>query len=517
MEIEFWVAKSGRQLPGRRVPVVYLLYDNWDDYSFKTMFVASLVRSDGTSIELGTVKIARVGQAKGRTVDELPSSFTSLEHQWFSLGQDVEYYKNMCNAITSDERDTILAAIGDVAFSESRFAIALNEEVFTTSLTRSVSASAILGQYRRILRGEVELTDFNFGYRSDGNQSTAPVSLDFQVKAASTPSTNIHVLIGRNGVGKTTLLNCMTSAVLNGIDQRTNARFATEDIRGREEPISNTYFSSLISVSFSAFDPFVPPADRPDRTKGTAYFYVGMKKARADVAGSDQLPPKSDSELRDDLVGGLTSCLQQSEKRARWLNAISRLQSDGNFAEMALERLVDGTADDMIGIARSLAKRMSSGHAIVLLTITKLVELVEEKTLVLMDEPESHLHPPLLSALTRALSDLLRSRNGVAIIATHSPVVVQEVPRTCVWKLTRLGNQGRTDRPLRETFGENVGVLTHEIFGLEVTQSGFHELLQNAVARGGTYEEIVAEFSGELGHEARAILLSMISARDANT
>ncbi len=40
---------------------------------------------------------------------------------------------------------------------------------------------------------------------------------------------------------------------------------------------------------------------------------------------------------------------------------------------------------------------MSSGHAIVLLTVTKLVARVEEKTLVLIDEPESHLHPPLLS------------------------------------------------------------------------------------------------------------------------
>jgi len=87
--------------------------------------------------------------------------------------------------------------------------------------------------------------------------------------------------------------------------------------------------------------------------------------------------------------------------------------------------------------AEALFKRMSSGHAIVLLTVTKLVETVEEKTLVLLDEPESHLHPPLLSAFTRALSDLLVNRNGVAIIATHSPVVLQEVPKSCVSILRR--------------------------------------------------------------------------------
>jgi hypothetical protein len=36
--------------------------------------------------------------------------------------------------------------------------------------------------------------------------------------------------------------------------------------------------------------------------------------------------------------------------------------------------------------------------------------------------------PPLLAAMMRALSDLLVDRNGVAVVATHSPVVLQEVP-----------------------------------------------------------------------------------------
>jgi predicted ATP-dependent endonuclease of OLD family len=172
-------------------------------------------------------------------------------------------------------------------------------------------------------------------------------------------------------------------------------------------------------------------------------------------------------------------------------------------------------SDAALQTARSLVGRMSSGHSIVLLTITKLVDTVEEKTLVLMDEPESHLHPPLLSAFTRALSELLNNRNGVAIIATHSPVVLQEVPRSCVWKLTRLRTQGRSDRPERETFGENVGVLTREIFGLEVSKSGFHEMLQQSVTDGGTFESILQDYSEQLGFEAQAVLRALIAARDA--
>nr|WP_267874438.1 AAA family ATPase [Pseudomonas quercus] len=169
--------------------------------------------------------------------------------------------------------------------------------------------------------------------------------------------------------------------------------------------------------------------------------------------------------------------------------------------------------DEALVKAGLLFGRMSSGHSIVLLTTTKLVDTVEEKTLVLMDEPESHLHPPLLSAFTRAVSDLLQNRNGVAIIATHSPVVVQEVPRLCVWKLTRNRTEGRSDRPERETFGENAGILTREIFGLEVSKSGYHAVLQAAVDKGGTFESIYDDYKGQLGFEAQAILQKLISAR----
>ena len=182
---------------------------------------------------------------------------------------------------------------------------------------------------------------------------------------------------------------------------------------------------------------------------------------------------------------------------------------------MQFGRLLDMEVDEALSHARKLVDRMSSGHSIVLLTISKLIDTVEEKTLVLMDEPESHLHPPLLSAFTRALSELLQDRNAVAIVATHSPVVLQEVPRSCVWKMIRIRTEGRTDRPERETFGENVGVLTREVFGLEVNKSGFHELLERAVEAGGTFDSIMADYSKQLGYEAQAILRTLVSNRDS--
>ena len=139
---------------------------------------------------------------------------------------------------------------------------------------------------------------------------------------------------------------------------------------------------------------------------------------------------------------------------------------------------------------------------------------MDEKTLVLLDEPEGHLHPPLLSAFVRCLSDLLVKRNGVAIIATHSPVVLQEVPRACAWKLRRSRDVSVFERPSTETFGENIGLLTREVFGLEVTRSGFHQLLEESVNAEMTYTDVIARFDGQLEAEARAIVQALVAERE---
>jgi hypothetical protein len=75
----------------------------------------------------------------------------------------------------------------------------------------------------------------------------------------------------------------------------------------------------------------------------------------------------------------------------------------------------------------------------------------------------------------------------------------------------------RIDRPTLETFGENVGVLTHEVFGLEVTKSGFHRMLADAVEQTGRYDAILDQFENQLGGEARGILRGLLATRDVGS
>ena len=96
-------------------------------------------------------------------------------------------------------------------------------------------------------------------------------------------------------------------------------------------------------------------------------------------------------------------------------------------------------------------------------------------------------------------------------IRDSSPVVLQEVPKSCVSILRRTRLISKVERPENETFAENVGVLTREVFGLEVSKSGCHDLLEFAVRDGKGYEEIEHEYQNQLGFEGKAILRSMVN------
>ncbi|MEJ1173132.1 AAA family ATPase [Agrobacterium sp. CMT1] len=493
----------------------FLTTDRWDDWGkFRTQFYLTVFDGEGIKHSIGSVKIGQIGLQPASERDFRPGqrtpligeSFDTLSPEFFSLGQGEDYYVSL-NALPDDLREYILISLRDVAFNLSIFEDNYGELVMSESLLRDVRATNVRNRLNRITRGDAALTKFQFSYALPSPAGSEPPEMSFNVTPLAIPPTNVHVLIGRNGVGKSRCMRGLTEALL-GRPPTEGTSAGTVTIR--QDEFEEWNFAGLVLVSFSAFDDFDLA---PRESDAISAIQVGLRRRPDDQTG-DRGGIKSPSELAVDFRSSLNRC-REGLKAQRWIDAVRTLETDDLFAEADVISLLERpSGDEWNRAAEALFKRLSSGHAIILLTITRLVELVDEKTLVLLDEPEGHLHPPLLSAFIRCLSTLLVRRNGVAIIATHSPVVLQEVPKSCAWKLRRSRDTSVVERPTVETFGENIGLLTREVFGLEVTRSGFHQLLQESVNQSLNYAEAVSFFKDQLGMEARAIIKGLLAERD---
>lgn len=497
-----------------RPSTVYLILTKWDDwFTYSTLFRVIYVNGEGNKISLHTVKIGQKGQNRS---PQLPKEFIKLGEEYFSLGGDEDYYIAI-NKISpkGNLREKILKGLNDIALDIDKYNEVVSLNVTTTSLMRDKTANMVKNQYHRMAEGGAWLTNYSFTYTFPQIEvSEIPVEIDFEVVPEVLPPTNIHVLIGKNGVGKTTLLR--------------NIIYAIESDNEQEQYgyIDTNKFANLVYVSFSAFDEYVDLSE-----ESIPFLYIGLFSNQGIMALEEMCEKFAESLFE----------ITRGSKKKLWIKSIKALESDNTFEELNISSWISGEyneADQDITnlkkqypqdfdeqranyIKRILKikfmqeivpkfKKLSSGHKVILLTIVKLIDTVEEKTLVLLDEPEEHLHPPLVSAFIRTLSELLVYRNGVGIIATHSPVIVQEVPKSCVWILRRTGNQIVADRPQGETFGENLGVLTSEIFGYEVTNSGFHKMINDAVEKHASYKGAIRYFHNNLGDEGRTILRSLM-------
>src|SRR3546814_19094191 len=80
-----------------------------------------------------------------------------------------------------------------------------------------------------------------------------------------------------------------------------------------------------------------------------------------------------------------------------------------------------------------------------------------------------------------AVRAVLRHNDAFAVVATHSPVVVQETMGRHIAVVRRFGAETRIAAPRIETYGESIGELTNEIFGLTADATDYHQALAQLV------------------------------------
>lgn len=495
----------------KRANTIYLIEDQWDDwFEYNTMYDLWIVDENLNKKYIGKIKIGQFNM-EGKVRANIPKKFEYLSSEFFSLGQDSYYYENI-KTLNSSVRENIFKNLNDIAFDKNLFKKSYAENVTKKSLLRGIEKETVEKQFHRIATGGPRLVPYKFVYESyvEAKEETS-IKMTFEIDPESFPPSNIHVLIGRNGVGKTRLITQMINTILKN-NRKSSNTFGTVFF-AEDEDRYNESFSKVIFTSFSAFD------ENKIITRSTKYSRIGLPSNRRGKNELDETIINSEDlrtlKLTNEFIQGFKECifLKHEDLLKR---ALMTLSSDPIFDEAKFVEYCDKNNFDEDRL-KELFRRLSSGHKIIIFAITQLLSKVQEKSLVFLDEPEGHLHPPLLSAFIRALSDLLSELNGAAIIATHSPIILQEVPKDCVWKLIRHGKISRAERPQIETFGQDIISLTSDVFGLEVDRSGFHKLLEELVKQHNDYHSVMKVLNYQLGTEGRALLKTMFLLKKEET
>ncbi|WP_042889825.1 AAA family ATPase [Bacillus cereus] len=110
---------------------------------------------------------------------------------------------------------------------------------------------------------------------------------------------------------------------------------------------------------------------------------------------------------------------------------------------------------------------LSSGELSLFLRIFDLYDYVEHDSIILIDEPETHLHPKWIKGYVKILNELLGKKRCHVIIATHSPLIVSDVPKNSIIALKNYGGFIEQVKIRERTLGLNYDEILSEVFGLD--------------------------------------------------
>lgn len=531
-------------------PCVVLAYDTWDDYTFKTSFVMSYYSAHGASaIEIGLVKIFYTGnKSTYEALKNYTSGIPKLSEQYCSLGQSIDYYRNL-RQLPQNAGTSILILLRDIAFDANIRTAFENYDGVKVSLLRSLGANAVLKNGRAIFLGESQMFDeMDFTFSTKLPKADNKHQLHVVFKSNSPLPVRMNIIIGRNGTGKTSFLGEFAKSLVDS-----NSK--TGDFDG--VPLAQC----VIAISYNAFDNFdIPTSAESQRIN---YFYCGLRGNNAllfktevsnvDITALDSVTvPSALEPFFNSYLDGTTS-ITTIEKTRKWEISDKytklRLQREGTFLHCYGEKLltfkeqyanvrnnldaiireIDNTkvsfisdllkiimpSDDQAEAFLSDTSRrwniynnMSAGQRIISGMIAAVCANIKENSILLIDEPENHLHPGLLSSFMAIIEKILDNFSSYAIIATHSPLILQQVPSSSVTIFERNKNRVSWRHPDFECFGESQQTISEMALDLAEPELDFHDKLQE-LARTKTSAEINSIFNDRLGFSARLYLESL--------
>lgn len=466
---------SSHQKPTIFPSFILSFNEGWNDFRTFTTFTLFYYNENKECEKIGNLKIM-MGE-EPNTSEVIPDQFKYLEDEFCSLGQDSDYYIKIKQLLGS-KFESVLFALKDVAFFpdiQDKFEKYSN---FKNSLIRFDTAERTL----RIAKYELygydlsNLYSFKYAFKPLYASNSEEVIFDFETEkdgyynALDVPN-RIYALIGKNGTGKTQLITSLP----NKIAKKENDLFTPR------APL----FSKVIAVSYSVFDKF----EVPKKTSSFNYVYCGLRNEDDEKINEQALV------LRFHRTWKKISSIGRIDK---WRNILLNFIDEDLVDEFLITKedydiTTTGNSYDVnIQGFGNVRKKMSSGQNIILYIISEIVANIRYDSLLLYDEPETHLHPNAITQLMNTIYELVDEFKSFCIIATHSPLVIRELLSKNVYVIEREDKIVSVRRIGFESFGENLTTLTDEVFGNKDVPKQYRKIIRRLIKEGKGYQEIVS-------------------------
>ncbi|WP_207064000.1 AAA family ATPase [Motiliproteus sp. SC1-56] len=466
-------------------PYVVLRKDNWNDYSYYTLFQAFVYMPDSDDpVPLGDVKIMRLGQKENEktfAADIIKfESLSLLESDYCSLGVNLEYYKDL-KSIGANIAVELLTALCDASYDESIKDRFYDDPCFNASLLRFSESKEALDKGGSLF-GKKATREISFVAEIPLSEEKKH-TLKFDFNPFKGLPHRVNLLVGSNGVGKTQTM-AKLAILLSRFAQDENDKEKSSLKRlmdsGKVVPRPSLY--NVVAVSFNAFDSFELPNIK--QSKDFNYSYCGLRNSEGGFFSEDELAIN---------ISKLSNSMK-SEKRELAIKHLSSLTGFEDF-------------DDHEDI--DYYKGLSAGQKIVTNILMHIVDKIAPQSLILLDEPETHLHPKLMTTLYMAILDILDEYDSFAVVATHSPIIVQQVPSRYVQILKRIDNKPVVQAPHIECFGENLSDISRNLFQTTESDRDYEQVIDRLLQENSNNPVSVEEiFDGQLGMNARIYLRS---------
>ena len=480
-KVNFYV-KSYQDRPDRswQYPSMVLVPTSGNDFDYKTCFDLHFYKDMSSRESIGEVKILQ----RDRKITELPIHFTELSDDYCSLGQTLAYYKLLKADFPSEFMNIGLALRDCVFYPEIKKSFETHEG-FQKSLIRSSEAQRAMNETDDLIQRRTidSISSFLFEFEYMVPNALLPHKIDFSFNNDPDLQNRFFCLVGKNGTGKTQVLAQLAKKLSNSNEA---GSFSPE------RPL----FTKIIAVSFSLFDKFELP-----KTEDISYELISFK---------DKKGLLNEEEIANKLWRSYRSILKSRVRKTIWLNCM-RTSLELDFFKINVDELE--TLDSKLEFSEKLNSVLSSGQKITFHFITRLIACMDHDSIVIFDEPETHLHPNIAGKLIKALKYILDNFSSFCVLATHSPVIVQEIPSRFIRIIERQDDIPLIRQPAIECFGENLTNINNNIFQVD-KETELYKITLEELLTTKNIEEIEAIFNHQLSLNARVFLQTIIKQRN---